>query len=74
MARIFADLPSPSAETIYNWQRQQPPTTPADEKLIAMVISNTKWDPTAVVEHFIQIAHTILTPAPLDPWPTPPRV
>jgi hypothetical protein len=63
MAKLFEDASS-SAETIHNWQRQQQPTTPADERLLATVIAKTDADPTAVVEHFLQLAHTIFTPAP----------
>jgi hypothetical protein len=67
MAKLFED--APSAETIHHWERQREPatTTPAEEQLLATVIATTKGDPTAVVEHFVQIAHTILTPAPFSP-------
>jgi hypothetical protein len=67
MAKLFED--APSAETIHHWERQRDPptTTPAEEKLLAMVITNSNGDPAAVVEHFIQLAHTILTPAPFSP-------
>jgi hypothetical protein len=67
MAKLFED--APSAETIHHWERQrEPPTTvPEEEKLLAMVIANSNADPAAVVEHFIQLAHTILTPAPFSP-------
>jgi hypothetical protein len=67
MAKLFED--PPSAETIHHWERQREPptTTPAEEKLLATVIATTKGDPTALVEHFVQLAHTILTPAPFSP-------
>jgi len=66
MAKLFED--APSAETIHHWQRQQEPQpTPLEEKYLVTVIANTKDDPTAVVDHFIQIAHTIRTPAPFTP-------
>jgi hypothetical protein len=62
MSKLFEDVPT--AEIIHHWQRQQEPTTPANEKLLATVIASTHGDPTAVVEHFVQMAHTVLTPAP----------
>src|SRR5262245_3290669 len=67
MVKLFED--APSDDTIHHWERQREPatTTPAEEKLLAMVITNTKSDPTAVVERFVQMAHTILTPAPFSP-------
>jgi len=67
MAKLFED--APTAETVHHWERQMEPatTTPAEEKLLAMVIANTNADPAAVVEHFVQMAHTILTLAPFSP-------
>jgi hypothetical protein len=67
MARLIED--APSAETIHHWERQRDPpiTVPAEEKLLAMVIANSKADPTEVVERLVHLAHTILTPAPFSP-------
>jgi hypothetical protein len=67
-ARLFED--APSAESIHHWQRELGPTfiTPADEKALAVVIANAK-NPAEVVEKFVQIAHTIHTPAPFEPLP-----
>jgi hypothetical protein len=66
-AKLFED--APSAETIHHWERQIEPATiiPAEEKLLAMIIANTKGDPAAVVERLVQLAHTVLTPAPFSP-------
>jgi hypothetical protein len=69
MVRLFED--APSAETIHHWERQLGPITPEDEKLLEMVITNAKKDPTEVVERFVHFAHTILTPAPFS-LPTEP--
>ena len=43
MAKLFED--APSAETIHHWERQQEPTTPAEEKLLATIITTTipRW-------------------------------
>jgi hypothetical protein len=65
MAKLFED--APTAETIHHWQRDQALVTPADEKMLATVITQTRGEPEAVVMHFVQIAHTVLTPAPLQP-------
>jgi hypothetical protein len=64
MTRLFED--AASAEALHHWQREQDPTTPADEKLLALVITKNDSDPEAVIGHFVQLAHMVATPAPFD--------
>jgi hypothetical protein len=63
---------APSHETIHHWERQRDPptTTPAEEKLLAMVIANSNADPVKVVARVLDLAHTILTSAPFSGLPS----
>jgi hypothetical protein len=67
MPKLFEE--PPSDETIHYWERQRDPptTTPAEETFLAMVIANSNADPAKVVERVLDLAHTILTPAPFSP-------
>ena len=65
MAKLFED--APSAETIHHWERRAGADHTGRGEITRDHHHHHKGDPTAVVEHFLHLAHTILTPAPFSP-------